>query len=182
MNEADGYFSDTNSSASEFSSSGSEVDENKDGDEDNDDGEDNVKCLDLWEKGYRDPLFSPAAEPADEEQQDEEKLSKKLTDYGDFNKVWHKLHEMVAFEKALDYIDRDETFWQFMERMREYDENGTHHDVARWEGYPEPEDELHHAGKDGHWTLTNRDDTDSQQKHKDSDVALLTLNKMTMQR
>ncbi|KAG0275680.1 hypothetical protein BGZ96_003693 [Linnemannia gamsii] len=158
VSEADGYFPDTNSTASELSSSGSDIDENKDEDEDHDDSENNVKCLDLWEKGYRDPPSSPAAEPADEEQQGEERLSKKLTDYEDLTRSGTN------------------------SRMREDDEGGAEYDVARWEEYPKPEDVLHHAGKNGDSTLTTQDDTDCQEKHKDGDVAPLTRNKMTMQR
>ncbi|KAG0274339.1 hypothetical protein BGZ97_010526, partial [Linnemannia gamsii] len=180
VNGTNGYFSDTNSTTSKTDS---DDDENRDEDEDkheddneheddsepeDHDDEFEVSCLDFWEKGYRDPCSSPAAEPTDEEQQYEGKLSKKLTEYDAFFKVWHELHEMAAFEKDLEYIDQDETIWQFLERMREDDEGEADYAVARWEVYPEPEEELH-ADKNSDSIFTSWDDTDCQKKHADGE-------------
>ncbi|KAF8928526.1 hypothetical protein BGZ47_001567 [Haplosporangium gracile] len=141
--------------------------------------EDDAKSLSLWEKGYIDPLTSPAAESVYSDSQ-EAQLSRKLTDYDDFNKVWYELHEWADFERNLEF-EKDESIWDFMERIREEVDSGADYDVAHWAEYPKSEDELHHASKKCGKSFTAQSVKDCQENHKDGDATDVTCNKTTMQ-
>jgi hypothetical protein len=106
------------------------------------------------------------------------------------------LRESAEFEEDLEYADREQTLEQFLEQMHarqqgrqlesffgkadEDNEGEADCAVARWEVYPEPEEELH-ADKNSDSIFTSRDDTDCQKKHADGEVAPTTRNMMTMQ-
>ncbi|KAF9141526.1 hypothetical protein BG015_001262 [Linnemannia schmuckeri] len=183
--DAEGYFSDTIYT--------NDSDENEDEDDVDSDYriqdnsaamalevfEDDTKSLSLWEKGYIDPLTSPAAESVDLGFQ-KVQLSRKLTDYNDFNKAWHELHEWAVFERDLEF-EKDESIWDFMERMREEVDSGADYDMTCWAEYPNSEDELHHAGKKCGKTLTAQNVKDCQENHEDGNATDVTCNKTTMQ-
>ena len=147
-----------------------ETDDDDQDDNDNDDNEeDKTGCLDLWENGYIDPLTSPAAEPFTGQDSQEAQLSRKLTDYNGFIKAWYELHELAVFERDLE-LEKDESIWDFLERMLVEADSGTDCAVARWAGCAESEDGFHHTGKRCGKTLTAPDVTDCQEKHKDGDA------------
>lgn len=160
-NYADDYFSDTDSDAKLFS-----IDTGDDDDDDDDDDDKyEIECLDLWENGYIDPLTSPAAEPCIGQDSQEEQLSRKLTDYDNFNKAWYGLHELAVFERDLE-LEKDESILTFLERMLEEGDSGTDYAVAHWAGCFKPEDGLHHVGK-----RCGQDVTNYQEKREDGDAA-----------
>ncbi|KAF9117536.1 hypothetical protein BGX30_005378 [Mortierella sp. GBA39] len=167
---ADDYFSDTDSDAELFGIDTDEDDEDHhDNDNDNDnDNENKVECLDLWENGYMDPLTTPAAEPFLGQDSQEMQLSRKLTNYDDFDKAWNELHELSVFERDVE-LEKDESIWEFIERMHEEVDSGTDYAVARWAWRPESDDGLH-AGKRCGKTHTAQDITDCHEKREDGDT------------
>lgn len=166
---ADDYFSDTDSDSELFSID--TYDNNYDEDDNDNDDDDDFKteCLDLWENGYIDPVTSPATEPFMGQDSQKVQLSRKITDYDDFNKAWYGLHELAVFERDLEF-EKDESILNFLERMLEEVDSGTDNAVASWAEYPGSEDGIHHAGKRCGKTLIAQDVTDCQEKYEDGDA------------